>query len=102
MLTPKEILLLERMKSQPNLLELFTRLELEPVVSDAYRLSLKVSARVQQIMDDLRSKPVVERLTFQEGSASSLGQIFCPESVIQAYIRTLYPNPCYPLSSAPF
>jgi hypothetical protein len=107
MLTPQETLAIDRLKLQPEIKMLFDRLGLEPIPSKAYKQSKLVSDRVDQLLcefTEAQNKPVVQRTTFTEGQATSLGSIFCQDATIEVYLITLYgPRPWkFPLPTAPF
>lgn len=107
MLTPKQQLLFDRLKINPNFKTLVDRLNLEPTPSDAYRKSTMVAGRVAELIDQFEKAsnlPAVKRMVIQTTPRSSGQDIFDLSAEINLYLISLYgPQPWkYPLPFAPF
>lgn len=107
MLTPKEQLFLDKISKNENVKLLIDRLGLEPVVSEDFRKSTMVSARVDELINQFKKAidlPAKTRTVFESNSPFSLDGPFTPPHVIKAYLETIYgPQPWkYPLPHAPF
>jgi len=86
MLTPKEQLLLDRLKLQPTFMHAMTQLQLEVLPSEAHRSSLAVAARVDTIIHDFekaRNLPATTRSYYSEPSAP---RIFWSTSQVKEWI----------------
>lgn len=107
MLTPKEQLFLDKISKNENVKLLIDRLGLEPVVSEDFRKSTMVSARVDELIETFektRSLPAKPRTVFKLNDPFGLDGPFTTPEVRKAYLETIYgPQPWkYPLPFAPF
>lgn len=107
MLTPKEQILLDKISKNENVKLLIDRLGLEPIVSEDFRKSTMVSARVDELIESFekaRSLPAKTRTVHNPNDPFGLHGPFTKPEVIKAYLETIYgPQPWkYPLPFAPF
>lgn len=107
MLTPKEQLFLDKISKNENVKLLIDRLGLEPVVSEDFRKSTMVSARVDDLIESFQNRqklPAKPRTVFKLNDPFGLDGPFTKPEVITAYLETIYgPQPWkYPLPFAPF
>lgn len=108
MITPKEQATLDRLLStNPNFKSLVDKLGLEPVPSQAYRRSLAISARVDELMHQVTkalNSPQAPRTILRTVENSSCRDIFDLRPEIKIYLEAIYgPQPWkYPLPHAPF
>jgi hypothetical protein len=107
MITHRQQLDLDHLQTNPQVMALISRLDLQVIPSTDYKNSLAVQHRVQELIqsfENTRNLPQVERSTHLRTPGSGLGEIFCLKPDTEAYLITIYGQRPWktPLPHAPF